>query len=283
MSLSRSAAIDRRIGRFADDRQDRPLDRLGDGAVGGLRALRQGVGEVEAVEPALATEPLGHAAEDLAGDDARVAAGAHQRPEADGGGDPLGRLTGRALGLLERGLDGREHVRAGVAVRDRIDVERVDLVDVRLEVRDRRAEGAEQALAVARAADHQATSVPLSARSRGPIAPGSGADGRRWRPARPEPEAVDVDGHPADLATERVADRVADGRIDLAGDLRDGHAERDGQVEVDVDRVAEADRDARLGESEPLEQPLVRARREPGHAVRSERRACGRGRSRPGG
>ena len=54
MSLSRSAAVDRRRRRLADDRQDRALDRLGDRAVGGLRALRQRVGEVQAVEPRLA-------------------------------------------------------------------------------------------------------------------------------------------------------------------------------------------------------------------------------------
>ena len=45
---------DRRGGRLADDREDRALDRLGDGAVGRLGALAQGVGQVEAVEPALA-------------------------------------------------------------------------------------------------------------------------------------------------------------------------------------------------------------------------------------
>ncbi len=161
---------DRRVGRLADDRQDRALDRLGDRAVGRLRALRQGVGEVEAVEPALAAETLGHAAEDLARDHPGVAAGAHQRPEADRRRDPFGRLTGDALRLVERGLDRRQHVRAGVAVGDGIDVERVDLVDVGLEVGDRRPEGAEQSVAVAGAAGHQATSVPLSARSRGPTA-----------------------------------------------------------------------------------------------------------------
>ena len=74
---------------------------------------------------------------------------------------------GRALGLLERRPDRREHVRAGVAVGDRVDVEAVDLVDVRLEVGDGRAEGVEEPGAVAGAAGHQATSVPLSARSRG--------------------------------------------------------------------------------------------------------------------
>ena len=86
-------------GRLADDRQDRALDRLGDRPVGGLGALRQRVGEVEAVEPASCRpRPSAMPAEDLAGDDARVAAGAHQRPEADRGGDrarPAGRRRPR--------------------------------------------------------------------------------------------------------------------------------------------------------------------------------------------
>ena len=71
-----------------------------------------------------------------------------------------------ALGLLERRAHGRVHVRAGVAVGDREDVEGVDLVDVGLEVRDGGPEGGEQAGPVTGPADHQATSVPLSARSR---------------------------------------------------------------------------------------------------------------------
>ena len=165
--------LDRGVGRLADDRQDRAFDGLGDRAVRGLGPERQGVGQVEAVEPALAAQTLGHPAEDLAGDDARVAARAHQRPEADRGGDPFGRAVGGRLGLVERGLDRGVHVRARVAVGDRIDVERVDLVDVRLEVGDGRLERSEEALAVARAARHQATSVPLSARSRCPTAAGS--------------------------------------------------------------------------------------------------------------
>ncbi len=163
----------RRIGRFADDGQDRALDGLGDGAVRGPCAFRQGVRQIEAVEPALAAQPFGHATEDLAGDDSRVATCAHQRPEADRRRDPVGRLPGRRLRFLERGPDRGQHVRAGVAVGDRVDVQGVDLVDVRLEVGNGRPERLQQALAVARPAGHQATSVPLSARSRGPTDPRS--------------------------------------------------------------------------------------------------------------
>ena len=84
---------------------------------------------------------------------------------------------------------------------------------------------------------------------------------RGRRSAGTEPQAVDVDGHPADVAIERVAQRVTDRRVDLAGDLGDRNAVRDGQVEVDVDRVAEMDGDARLGEPDPFEEALVRAAR----------------------
>ena len=153
------------LGRLADDGQDRAFDRLRDGAVGRLRAARQGVGEIQAVEPGLAGEPLGHPAEDLAGDYARVAAGAHKRPESDRRGDTLNRDLRNTLGLVERGLDCRVHVRAGVAVRHGVDVEAVDLLDVGLEVGDGRPECVEEPLAVAGPADHQATSVPLAARS----------------------------------------------------------------------------------------------------------------------
>ena len=82
---------DRGLGRLADHRQDRALDRLRNRAVGRLRAPRERMREVEAVEPRLAGERLGHAPEDLARDHAGVAAGAHQRAEGDRGRDALDR------------------------------------------------------------------------------------------------------------------------------------------------------------------------------------------------
>ena len=96
MSLSRSAAF---TAASADSRitvRIVPSTGLATAPYAVLAPERQGVGQVQAVEPALAAEALGHAAEDLAGDDARVAARAHQRPEADRRGDPLGRPVGRA-------------------------------------------------------------------------------------------------------------------------------------------------------------------------------------------
>ena len=73
------------------------------------------------------------------------------------------------LRLVEGRADRRQHVRARVAVRDREHVQGVDLVDVRLEVGDRAPQRLEEPGAGAVAASHQATSVPLAARSSGPI------------------------------------------------------------------------------------------------------------------
>ncbi len=162
------------LGRLTDDRQDRSFDRFGDGAIGRLRADRQGVGEIEAVEAGLAPQTVGHPPEDLAGDHPRVAAGSHERPEADRRRDPLCRHVGDSLGLVEGGPDGREHVRACVAVRYRVDIQAVDLGDMRLEIVDGALEGLEQTGAVTRSAGHQATSVPLAARSSAATSLGSG-------------------------------------------------------------------------------------------------------------
>ena len=127
----------RAIGRLTDDGQDRAFDRLRDGPVGGLRSLRQRVRQIEPVEATLAGEPFRHPSEDLAGDDPGVAAGTHEGAEADGRSDAVGRLVGDGVGFLEGRLDGRDHVRAGVAVGDGEHVEAVDLVGVDLEVCDR--------------------------------------------------------------------------------------------------------------------------------------------------
>ena len=147
------------IGRLTDDRQDRAFDRFGDRPVGGLCPLREGVGQVEPVEAALAGEPFRHPSEDLAGDHPGVAAGAHEGAEADGRRDAVGRLPGDGIGLLERRLDGRDHVRAGVAVGDREHVEAVDLVGMGLEVCDRGPEGLQQPGSVAGTAGHQLGSI----------------------------------------------------------------------------------------------------------------------------
>ena len=204
--------------------------------------------------------PCAMPGEDLARDDARVAAGAHERAEARGVGHPVGVGIGPGpVRLLERGADRRQHVRAGVAVRDREDVERVDLVDVRLEAGDRGPERREEPGAVARAAGHQATSVPDSARSDGRGSPVPAPADRRDAVLVTEPP--DPDRDPVRLPADRVPERVADRRLDLAGDLGDGQAVRDGELEVDRQLVADLEVEARLGEPEPLEEPAARARR----------------------
>src|SRR6185503_8780154 len=96
-----------------------------------------------------------------------------------GGGVAAGRLR-----LVERRADRREHVRAGVAVRDGKHIQRVDLVDVRLEVRDGAPDRVEEAGPRAVGPRHQATSVPLAARSSGAIV--GAASPRRAPRRRPE-------------------------------------------------------------------------------------------------
>ena len=74
-------------------------------------------------------ERVGEAPQDLAEDHARVAPGAHERAVRDRLAD-LGHGLGRPE-LLDHRLEGQRHVRAGVAVGHRVDVEPVQrlLVD----------------------------------------------------------------------------------------------------------------------------------------------------------
>ena len=180
-------------GRLADDGQDGPLDRFRHRLVGHPGARVERVGQVEPVEPPLAGEPVGHAGQDLAGDHPGVAARTHEGPEADRLRHPFRVGAGTDLvGLVERGLHRREHVGAGVAIGDREHVERVDLVDARLEAGHGAPERGHEPRAVAGPPRHQATSVPLSARSDGRdlvrrrVRPGGDPVLRRRRPMRIE-------------------------------------------------------------------------------------------------
>src|SRR5439155_387120 len=80
----------------------------------GLGTERQCVGEVQAIEAALATQPFGHAPKDLRGDHARVAAGPHQRSKTDGPGNAICGLIRDLFALFQRRAGGGEHVRAGI-------------------------------------------------------------------------------------------------------------------------------------------------------------------------
>ena len=79
-----------------------------------------------------------------------------------------------------------------------------------------------------------------------------------------------MDGQAADLAVECRPQRIADGRIDLACDLRDRDSVGDRQIELDVERLTEVDGDPGVSEPEPTKQPVERPAGESGHAVRPE-------------
>ena len=159
-------------------------------------------------------------------------------------------------------LHRREHVRAGVAVGDRVDVERVDLVDVRLEVRDGGAERGEEPRAVARAAGHQATSVPLSARSRGPTDVRIRVDDRRAarRPARSAGRRC---GWSAAGPRDRAPDGARSGPPNRPGGRprRPGRRRRPSRSSSMSMVAPRCTVRPGLGEPESLEQALVRSRR----------------------
>ena len=112
-----------------EHREDGALDGLAHSLEGhGNRALHGG-GDGVCVDFLNALEALAQAAQDLAGDDAGVAAGAHERAMGHGLAQGLGVCAhGERLDLLGHGLHGERHVGAGVSVRDGEDVEAVDLL-----------------------------------------------------------------------------------------------------------------------------------------------------------
>ena len=115
------------LGRRPHDREDRPLDRAHDGLVGRVGrpgAARRDVGRAGGLEVA---ERVGEAPQDLGEDHAGVAPGAHQRAVGDGLAD-LGHVLGGPPSSWHHRLEGQRHVRAGVAVGDRVDVQPVQLV-----------------------------------------------------------------------------------------------------------------------------------------------------------
>jgi hypothetical protein len=76
-------------------------------------------------------------------------------------------------------------------------------------------------------------------------------------------QPVHVDRDPADLA---------DRGIDLAGDLGYRDTEGDGDVQLDVDPVIDADGDAGRGETEPFDQATDRSAGESCDTVRTKGR-----------
>ena len=126
------------LGELADHRQHRSLHRTPYRAVGGVAGGAEGAADRRGVEQPGLAERLGGAAQDLGEDHARIAAGAHQRRPREllrehgavGSGRGLEHVHDRARRLRQ--------VRAGVAVRHRIDVQVVDAAAVRLERLKRR-------------------------------------------------------------------------------------------------------------------------------------------------
>ena len=120
--------------RLGGDVLEHGEDGAGDGLAhrleGDLDAVAQGGGDVcgSCVRALGGNQALRHAAQDLAGDDAGVAAGTHEGAVGDGLGDVRhGGGSGQGVDLLDDGPQRQGHVGAGVAVGHG---EHVELVDV---------------------------------------------------------------------------------------------------------------------------------------------------------
>nr|BFE68425.1 hypothetical protein GCM10020092_017260 [Actinoplanes digitatis] len=128
----------RAVRRGRHHREHRALDRLGHRRVRRLAGPAQGPGQFAAAHRHRRRERVGHAAQDLRHDDARVAPRAEQRAAGHsahrraqrrlpGRLGLAGEIGGLVEGLLGRG-EGEHQVGAGVAVGHRVDVQLVDLV-----------------------------------------------------------------------------------------------------------------------------------------------------------
>jgi len=103
------------FGHRPDDREHGAFDGLAHGPVGGVGSRPQGVDHGAGVEGLSGGDRLAGAAHDLRQDDARVAAGAHQRAPGDDGHE-AGKVVDRSrVGLVDNRLHGEEQVGAGVA------------------------------------------------------------------------------------------------------------------------------------------------------------------------
>ena len=146
------------------DGEDGALGRLHHRPVGDRRRLGERRGHAGRVELRALRHSLGEAAEDLREDHPAVAAGAHQRAVRRRGEHRVGGIRrGGVARLLHRRAQRQVHVRAGVAVGDREDVEVVDLLLVGLEPRERRGQAGEHLLAAdlaERFAEHATAPAP---------------------------------------------------------------------------------------------------------------------------
>ena len=132
-------------GHLAHDREDRALGGVAHGAVRAVGGAGHRGGDQHGVDQLAGAgdQLLGGAADQLAEDHAGVAARAEQRGAGDGVDDLVAAdlvdlaLRGQVVELVEDGAQRQRHVVARVAVGDREDVEVVDLLAARLELRER--------------------------------------------------------------------------------------------------------------------------------------------------
>src|SRR5438046_1040890 len=230
---------------LARDREDGALRGLVDRAVGGVGRLLERGGELRRRERALALDRAREAAKDLGQDHARVAARAHEAPVRGELGD-LAHLRGvRFLHVLDRRLQGQQHVRAGVAVGHRKDVEPVYLFMVGAQP----AETAEQRPLEQRAVDPH--------RLRG--GQGSGALFAN---------ALNVDVDLDDGHVDRPLDLELHGLLEVVRDLRDADAVLDDDVHVDDQALVgllDVDALVHVLAAQQLREPIAQAPR--GHAA----------------
>ncbi len=114
------------LGGDAGHRQDGALGGLHDGLVSGLHALLQSQDQIVGAGLLLALQGLGEAAEQQAGDDARVAAGAPQHGGSGGlGGLAHGAVSAQSFQLADGSAHRHAHVGAGVTVGHGEDVQLV--------------------------------------------------------------------------------------------------------------------------------------------------------------
>jgi hypothetical protein len=134
------------VRHLAHHGQDRALGRGAHGPVGAVGRARHRRADEDRVDELARTRDqlLGGAADQLGEDHAGVAAGAQQRRAGDRVDDLLAAdlveravVLGEPVELVEHRAERQRHVVAGVAVRDREDVEVVDLLAPCLELAER--------------------------------------------------------------------------------------------------------------------------------------------------
>ena len=127
----RRVAVERfdRLGRGARDREDRALDRAHHRLVRGIAGAPQARAQIDPAHGIEGAEAFHESAQDLRRDDAGVSSRAHERTSAHRLAHLGHRVGGPQLGAHR--LERQRHVRTGVAVGHRVDVEPVQLLLVR--------------------------------------------------------------------------------------------------------------------------------------------------------